>query len=118
MKALITILILTQAIFGMSQISPTAQNTGTNNLQSKSDSLTYIIIASNTQYGYDIFQSGKLLIHQPHIPGLSGQHGFETKTDAEKVALLVISKLKKGIFPPSVTEEEMKNISIKMNNHK
>jgi Domain of unknown function (DUF4907) len=116
MKALIILLILAQPVMAMSQSTSPAQKTGINNPQSKPDSLSYIIISNNKEYGYDIFRSGKLLIHQPHIPGLHGQHGFENKIDAEKVALRVISKLMKGIFPPAISEEEMKDLGIKINN--
>ena len=82
---------------------------------SESDILTYSIFSIvPSQYGYDIFQNNKLLIHQPQIPGISGNKGFETSEDATKVATLVVDKIKKGIFPPTVTLEELKNLNIKI----
>ena len=53
-----------------------------------------------------------MLIHQPVIPGLPGNKGFKTKPDAEKVAKLVIEKIRKGQMPPTVTTEEMKKLKV------
>ena len=63
-------------------------------------------------YGYDIYADSKLMIHQNSIPGLPGTEGFKTKAYAEKVAQLVISKIKKGEMPPTVTTEEMKKLKV------
>ncbi len=73
--------------------------------------LTYKITntADNT-YCYDIFSDGKLMIRQPSIPGMPGNKGFKTKANAEKVAQLVLKKIKKGEMPPSVTKEEMQKV--------
>jgi len=79
----------------------------------KSAVYTYVIIPSvNKTWCYDIYMGKKLFIHQPSIPGLPGNGGFKTKADAEKVAKLVIGKLKKGEMPPSVTIEEMKKLKV------
>lgn len=75
--------------------------------------LTYSVISSpGSTFGYDIFADSKLLIHQPSIPGLSGNSGFQTKQSAEKMALFVIDKIKNGEMPPSVTEKEMKDLKV------
>lgn len=63
-------------------------------------------------FGYDIFKNGKLLIHQPTIPGRPGVSGFKTITDAEKVAKLVIGKMRKGIMPPTIEEKELTQLKI------
>jgi len=55
---------------------------------------------------------GRLMIHQSSAPGLPGNEGFKTKADAEKVAKLVISKIKKGEMPPTVSIEEMKKLKV------
>lgn len=74
--------------------------------------LSYKIINSpNATYGYDILSNNKLVIHQPSIPGMAGNNGFKTKTGAEKVARLVISKINKGEMPPTVSIEEMKKLN-------
>jgi Domain of unknown function (DUF4907) len=71
-----------------------------------------IISAFNNTYCYDVLADGKILIHQPSIPGLPGNEGFKTKQDAEKVAKLIISKIKKGEMPPSVTLDELKKLKV------
>jgi hypothetical protein len=75
--------------------------------------LTYKIIdAPGKTYGYDISADGRLMIHQNTIPGMPGNKGFTKKADAEKVAQLVISKIKKGEMPPTVTVEEMQKLKV------
>ena len=79
----------------------------------KSISYKYVIIpASGKTWGYDIYKGKQLLIHQPCIPGLPGNEGFKTKGDAEKIARLVIEKIKMGKMPPTVTVEEMKKLNV------
>lgn len=74
---------------------------------------TYKIInAPEKTYGYDIYADNRLMIHQSSAPGLPGNRGFKTKADAEKVAKLVISKIKKGEMPPTVTKEEMQKMKV------
>lgn len=73
-----------------------------------------IINGLNSTYGYDIFVDGKLMVHQPTIPAVSGQNGFAKKKDAEKVAELVISKIKAGIMPPTVTKQEMEKLGVSL----
>jgi hypothetical protein len=70
-----------------------------------------IELADHT-YGYDIYNADKLMIHQPSVPGAPGNKGFKTKADAGSVAKLVITKLKKGEMPPSVTTDELKKLNI------
>lgn len=75
--------------------------------------LTYKIIpAANKTFCYDILADGRLMIHQPSAPGLPGNEGFKTKKDAEKVAGLVIEKIRKGEMPPSITREEMQKLDV------
>ena len=81
--------------------------------ENKNAGYTYTIISSaNKTWGYDIYMGNKHFIHQPAIPGLSGNEGFKTEADAKKVARLVIGKIKKGEMPPSVSVEEMKKIKV------
>ena len=73
--------------------------------------LTFKIIPSeNSTYGYDILLNGRVMIHQPSIPGLPGNEGFRTKETAKKIAGLVIGKIRKNEMPPSVTMREMKEL--------
>jgi hypothetical protein len=71
-----------------------------------------VLQLNNNTWVYDIYKDEKILIHQTSIPGMPGNDGFKNKTDAEKVARLVIEKLKKGEMPPTVSIEEMKNLKV------
>lgn len=68
----------------------------------------------DSTYGYRILKSGKLFIHQPQIPALPGNKGFQTKELATKCAELVIDKIQDGILPPTITIEELKSLSVKV----
>lgn len=75
--------------------------------------ITYKIIGSQADgFGYDVFADGKMLIHQPGIPGQPGTKGFRTKADCEKVAQLVVKKLKNKEMPPTVSEEELRTLKV------
>ena len=63
-------------------------------------------------WGYDIYVDDELLIHQPDIPALVGNRGFETEADARNVAELMVGKIRKNIFPPAVTIEELKEVGV------
>lgn len=78
-----------------------------------SNTYTFKILPSNNgTWCYDIYKEGKMLIHQINIPGLPGKDGFKSKSDAGKVARLVIKKLKNGEMPPTVTIDELKNLKV------
>jgi hypothetical protein len=63
-------------------------------------------------FGYDLLSGGTTLIHQPHIPAINGMKGFATREDAEKVAGLMLYKVKNGIMPPTISIEEMDSLKI------
>lgn len=71
-----------------------------------------LIPSLNNTWGYEILIDNKLIIHQSSIPALSGNDGFKSKEAAQKVADLVITKIKKGEMPPSITIEELKKLNI------
>lgn len=76
-----------------------------------STTIQYFIIKGNeNSYGYAIFLDGQMYIEQKTIPGRSGTKGFESITQAEKCANLVIEKMKQGEMPPTVEEGDLKNI--------
>jgi hypothetical protein len=114
MKKIITCLVVIfTTVCINAQQQPKQENTAAQASASTNTKLSYEIIdAPNHTYGYDVFADGKLLIHQTSIPALPGNEGFKTKADAEKVALLVIDKIRKGEMPPTVTIEEMKKLTV------
>jgi len=91
-----------------------AQSGAKSNSSSYSD-LKYKLFEVDKGWGYDIMEKDNLLIHQPYIPGISGMQTFTSKTDAEKIANFAILKIKKGVFPPTVTKNELDSLKILMN---
>ena len=71
-----------------------------------------VIPSAKDTFGYEIIQNNKPLIKQTTIPGQPGSKGFASKADAAKVAELMITKLKRGEMPPSVTPEELKKLKV------
>jgi hypothetical protein len=69
-------------------------------------------LQSANGWGYQIRQNGKLLLDQPVIPGRPGNAGFQTQADAQRVAELVKTKLQAKVFPPTVSEDDLKNLNI------
>jgi hypothetical protein len=69
-------------------------------------------LQSANGWGYQIRQNGKLLLDQPNIPGRPGNAGFQSQADAQRVAELVKTKLQAKVFPPTVSEDDLKNLNI------
>ena len=69
-------------------------------------------LQSANGWGYQIRQNDKLLLDQPVIPGRLGNAGFQTQADAQRVAELVKTKLQAKVFPPTVSEDDLKNLNI------
>lgn len=77
----------------------------------QNSTITYQLIKANDQsWGYHILVNNRVMIKQTTPPGMPGNNGFATKTGAEAVAKLVISKMKKGEILPTVTIDEMKKL--------
>ena len=110
---LLTIFLISSQLL-LSQETKSTNQTNTEFPEAKAfinSNLTYKIIkAPNNTFCYDIYADNHLMIHQPSVPGIPGNEGFKNKAGAESIAKLVISKIKKGEMPPSVTLEEMKKL--------
>ena len=77
------------------------------------DTITYKVIdAPQNTFGYNIYRNGRLIIHQPSIPGISGNTGFAKRSDAEKVARLIKQKLTKNSGLPTISLDEMKALGV------
>jgi len=66
-------------------------------------------------WGYKILNNEKLFINQPHIPSLPGNAGFETKEKALKTAEYIVYKLENGLFPPTISPEELDSLGVLLN---
>jgi len=79
----------------------------------KNANLSYNIIKSeNNTWGYSISLDSTVLIIQTNKPGIPGIEGFNSQEQAKKVAELVISKLRVGIMPPSISQEELITLGV------
>ena len=63
-------------------------------------------------FGYDIYMYRSLYVHQPHIPAINGNRGFDTEEQAHKVAEFIVYKIKNNIMPPSVTPQELDSLGV------
>lgn len=106
----IAALFLSLAVPVHAQLKDTAENvTFPAPAEHKDAKLTSRIVDSpNGTFGYEVYTDGKLLVKQQNVPGRSGWNGCPRREQAEKLAALVIDKIRHGIMPPTVSEEELK----------
>ena len=71
------------------------------------NAFSFQVFSVESGFGYDIFRDDTRLIHQPHIPALSGIHPFADSLHASRVAQLMCNKLKAGEWPPSLSQKEV-----------
>jgi Domain of unknown function (DUF4907) len=62
-------------------------------------------------WGYDISTNGRIYIHQPIIPAISGAHAFRTREDALAVGQKVVDRLSAGQVP-MVTAAEIREMRL------
>lgn len=96
--------------------SQNEQKQSTPRTPKSSSKFTFFTYMQAEGWGYSISEKGKRIIDQQTIPGVPGNQGFQTSEDAQKVAELVIEKLEKGVFPPTVSEEELQKLGISWRN--
>jgi hypothetical protein len=77
------------------------------------EAIRFKIFHGENGYGYDIIMDGHPYVHQPNIPALPGNRGFETEADAIKVAQLVVSKILNHVMPPTVGVNELDSLGIR-----
>ena len=82
------------------------------NVYANEEMTTRIIPSVDGTFGYDIFVSGRRLIHQPNIPGLAGNRGFTTKSRAQITADFVVKKIRNNEMPPTVTMEDLQSLGV------
>ena len=84
-------------------------------LQMKKADIQYKVFKNSdvSGYGYDIILDGHTYVHQPTIPAVSGNRGFETEEKAKSVAKLVANKIHNNILPPTVDVKELDSLGVK-----
>jgi hypothetical protein len=86
---------------------PSVGNLNENHAIDQSDSIRINTFRINDGYGYEIYLNNTKVVYQPTIPVIEGNTYFPTKELAFETALLVSSKIRKGIIPPSISSEEI-----------
>jgi hypothetical protein len=67
---------------------------------------------SDQGWGYRIYDSDKKIIEQPHIPVIMGFVPFRSEEDAKKIGNFALEKVMNGIFPPTITLNEIDSLNI------
>lgn len=115
--------IINNTIDSLSKVKGTFQNiegigeskNNSNPASEKSNKIETRIFRNNesNSFGYDIIVEGRVYVHQPNIPARAGNNGFVSEVQAEKVAQLVLNKIKMNILPPTVSVDELDSLDIK-----
>lgn len=63
-------------------------------------------------WGFDIYRKGKLYVHQTNIPAINKSNHFFSEKNAANVGELMIRKICKNIFPPTISIEELDSLSV------
>lgn len=64
-------------------------------------------------YGFDIYQNGKVLIHQNAIPAIQGNKAFVSEEEAKALGSLMLYKISNGIMPPTISIEDLDSMGVK-----
>ena len=76
--------------------------------------LELVVIEGNNGWGYEIHNSGIILVKQEIIPVVPGKQYFKTKNDAKKIGVLVLNKLKIN-EKPIITLKDLEEMDIVYN---
>lgn len=64
-------------------------------------------------YGFDVYQEGKMMIHQNSIPAIQGNKGFNNAEETKAVGALMLYRISNGIMPPSISIEDLDSLGVK-----
>ena len=70
-----------------------------------------VVLENENGWGYQIYEKGRLIIKQNHIPGIKHKNAFKTEGDARKIGYLVINRLRKK-EPPTISKEDLKRYEV------
>lgn len=71
-----------------------------------------VFYTENVGWGYQIYDGTTLLLKQVYIPAIQGNHAFDSKGAAEKTANFVLEKIASGIFPPTLSVNELDSLDV------
>jgi hypothetical protein len=63
-------------------------------------------------FGYNIYISTTMYVHQPNIPAVAGNNGFATAEKAQRAGEFIVYKIRNNIMPPSVTPQELDSLHV------
>ncbi len=110
---LVSIIIISFLIVLLRSIEdPSTEIQQRSNIYQNAELRVEIIPSISNTFGYDIWLNGKILIHQTHPPALSGREGFKTEEDAKRIAEFVVERIRRNMFPPTVTVEELDSLEV------
>jgi hypothetical protein len=81
-------------------------------VSTKSNWTYKVMLVSEGNWGYQLFDAGKMVINQTSIPAVQGILGFDTKEKADKTARFILEKINRGEFPPTISQEELKTLNV------
>jgi len=81
------------------------------NLENEKNHIQYETFSTKNGWGYNILMNNKIVIHQQMIPAANIEKGFNSKEEAAKVAMLVITKIRMKKFPGLTAAEVQTLIS-------
>jgi len=89
----------------------TASSIVLTNLENEKNHIQYETFSTKNGWGYNILMNNKIVIHQQMIPAANIEKGFNSKEEAAKVAMLVITKIRMKKFPGLTAAEVQTLIS-------
>ena len=95
--------------------SKTVQKTIENQRENQAEWSYKVVLISDNNWGYQLFQQGTMVINQTSIPSIQGVDGFDSEEKAARTAKYILKKLEKGIFPPTVNKEELDSLGVLRN---
>jgi Domain of unknown function (DUF4907) len=76
-----------------------------------SNKVDYRVIRVENGWGYELFTSDKVIIHQEIIPVIEGNSPFLSRSDARKTGKLALHKVYTGKIP-MITRQDLDSLGI------
>ncbi len=92
--------------------APAAPSFNSGNYEIKTFEVKDSTSGKSLGWGYDIFVDGHKTIHQPIIPGVSGNQSFSTESNAKITGSFAIDKMKNTGGLPTITIKELDSLGV------